>query len=155
MNSSEIDKPVAADDTEWNDGDRLAWIIVGVICAVIIAIVDGSPISAAIWLVMSLFRAYHGMPKARQMARRLSEKKRSFLLDVILGWALIPGPIVGSLFGTLSPILFDLPISSFSGGLLGLLAGPIFAALEGVIIASAFAFVWRIVTGVSLFDESR
>lgn len=80
-------------------------------------------------------------------AGRLSDRRRSFLLEVALGWALIPGPLAGSLFGTLSPIIFDLPVSSFAGGLLGLLIGPVVAAIEGIILVSAFSLVLRIVTG--------
>ena len=93
------------------------------------------------------------MPTIFRAAGRLSDRRQTFLLDVALGWALIPGPLVGSLFGVLSPIIFDLPVSSLTGGLLGLLVGPVVAAIEGILLASAFAFVLRIVTGKSLFDE--
>jgi hypothetical protein len=139
----------------WDAVDRRDWIIVGVVCSIIIGVVDESLVSAGIWLAASLFRAYRGIPAIFQMARRLSERRRSFLLDVMLGWALIPGPHVGSLFGTLSPVIFGLPISSFSGGLLGLVIGPIVAAIQGVVLVTVFEFLLRISTGKSLFIDEQ
>jgi hypothetical protein len=102
---------------------------------------------------MSVVRAYHGMPVVFRAAGRLSERMRTLLFDVALGWALIPGPLVGSIFGTLSPVIFGLPISSFTGGLLGLVIGPVAAAVEGVLLVSLFALVYRIVSGRSLFGD--
>jgi hypothetical protein len=144
----------SAHTREWDAVDRWSWIAVGVLCALIIWIVDDSPISALAWLAMSLLRTYHQMPAIFMTVGRLSGRRQSFLLDVALGWALIPGPLVGSLFGTLSPIIFGLPVSSFAGGLLGLLIGPVVAAVEGILLVVAFNLVLRIVTGKSLFDES-
>ena len=83
----------------------------------------------------------------------MSEWRRSYLLDVAPGWALIPGPLVGSIIGTLSPLIFGLPISSFAGGLLGLLVGPVVAALQGQILVSILALAMRMAAGMSLFDE--
>jgi hypothetical protein len=138
---------------DWNARDHWAWITTGALCAVIITIVDESMVSAVAWLIASVARSYHGMPAIFRLARRLSESRRSFLLYVALGWALIPGPLVGSLFGTLCPVILDLPISSFAGGLLGLIVGPVLAALEGVILVTGIAFISRMATGKSLFDQ--
>jgi hypothetical protein len=130
---------------EWDAGDRRLCLGLGVVCAGIIGILDESTLSVVEWMVVILLLGYHGMPAIFWMAGRLHEKHPSMFLGVALGWALIPGPPVGMLFGTLSPVIFGLPISSQAGGLLGLVVGPIVAALEGLTIFLVFAVHCRVV----------
>ena len=141
------DTPADDGASDWDGTDRRDWIVNGVVCSVIIAVVDGSGASAGLWLAATLARAYHGMPAIVRAARRLSDNQKMFYLDVVLGWALYPGPLVGSIFGALTPVICNLPISSFQGALVGLIVGPVIAAVQGVVLATLVLGVVWLVTG--------
>lgn len=142
-----IDQPAADQKSEWNATDRRDWIASGTVCAVIIAIADDSWVSAAVWLVATVGLACYGMPRVVRTASRLSDKRKSFYLDVALGWALFAGPLVGSIFGAISPVIWNLTISSFQGALIGLIAGSLFAAVQGIVLATIVLGVVWLVTG--------
>jgi hypothetical protein len=138
--SDDLAQPAQSD---WDASDRRAWIANGVVCSVIIGLADGSLLSAAAWFTGTLVRAYHGMPSIARAARRWSDSRKSFYLDVALGWSLYPGPLVGSFFGAMAPVIWNLPISSLQSAVLGLVLGPVIAAAEGVALASlVLGVVW-------------
>ena len=86
-------------------------------------------------------------PALMRCARAISGGRECFLRDVIFGWALVPGPLVGIAFGVLTPAVFQWPILCFWGGVLGLFVGPVVAAIEGVLVAGFVRIGCRLVTG--------
>jgi hypothetical protein len=121
----------------WDRIDRAAWLIAGLIGAFVIATADRDPISAVLWLIGSVIRGWQTIPRIVASARTWGET-RHFLVIVALGWALIPGPLFGSIAGVLAPLIWDLPITSFQGGLIGIFACPIVDATEGLVLVSLF-----------------
>src|SRR5262245_9315787 len=107
------DEPTADAPSDWDATDCRDWIANGAVCSVIIAVADGSWPNAALWLATTLARAWYGMPAFVRAAGRLSDSQKSFYLEVVLGWALYPGPLVGSFFGAIIPAIWNLPVSSF------------------------------------------
>ena len=140
------DEPPGDQSSDWDATDRRDWIVNGLICSVIIAVADGSLVSAAIWVGATLTRAYYGMPAIVRKARKLFDSHKKFYLGVLLGWALYPGPLVGSFGGAILPFIWNLPISSFQGALLGLIVGPITAAVVGIVFATIVLGVAWLIT---------
>jgi hypothetical protein len=127
--------------------DSWVWAVWGVVGAWIIGVADESMITALLWSTGSIVFGDRLLPGLMSRAERLSERYRWDLLDVVFGWGLVPGPLVGSAFGVLAPLLWELPITSFQGGLIGLVLGPILAAVEGLVFFSMVLIIWRAVTG--------
>jgi hypothetical protein len=50
----------------------------------------------------------------------------------------------------LLPVIYDCGLSSFTGGLAGLIAGPCFAVVEGLVIAAIVDVTVWVATGVRL-----
>ena len=140
-------EPVDLKQSDWDVSDRRAWVANGVACTTIIALTDASLVNAAVWLAGTLMRAYHGMPLIARTARRVSDAQKSFYLDVAIGWSLYPGPLVGSFFGVLAPTIWNLPVSSFQGGLIGLIVGPLIAVVLGLLLATLVLGAYTIFTG--------
>ncbi len=142
---------VLSDDTaenSWDGSDRTAWLISGLIGAFIIARSDRDLLSAVLWLLGSVIRGWQTLPRLINATRQWAMKCH-FLVGVAIGWALIPGPLVGSLAGLLAPLIYDLPLTSFQCGLIGLFVGPIVAAVEGVVVAILFFGCFRIYLAIA------
>jgi hypothetical protein len=140
------DDPAAERSSDMTSRGRRLWIANGVVCSFLIGALDGSVASAAVWLTAVLARAYFGLPALERAAQGLSGVRKVYA-EVALGWALVPGPIVGSFFGAVLPILWNLPVSSLQGALIGLLVGPVFAAIEGVVVVTLVASVVWLLSG--------
>ncbi|HEY7313933.1 MAG TPA: hypothetical protein VH643_31575 [Gemmataceae bacterium] len=123
------------------------WAVCGVVCAWIIGATDDSVATALLWSMGSIVFGDRILPALMSRAHRVSEHSHWDLRDVVFGWGLVPGPLVGSCFGVVAPLLWELPITSFQGGLIGLILGPIFSAVEGLVIFSMVLVIWRVVSG--------
>jgi hypothetical protein len=127
--------------------DSIAWAVWGVVCAWIIGAADDSVASALLWSTGSIVIGDRVLPVLSRRAEVMSERYRWDLLDVVFGWGLGPGPLVGGFFGALVPLIWELPITTFQGGLIGLVLGPIVAAVEGLVVFSMVLIIWWAITG--------
>jgi hypothetical protein len=120
--------------------------------AVIVWFGDRSLIAALLWLLGALAFGQLSLPVIFRIASRhtLFLEDDHFYLAAAIGWALVPGPIVGMLLGVLLPSIHDLGISACAGGLVGLVVGPVFTALEGIVVVAFFSLVCWLFTGKSL-----
>jgi hypothetical protein len=125
------------------------WSCCAAASALGIALIDGSLIEAVLWLGMSKALAWLCLPPIVRLAERGSGDPKRFWLDVALGWALVPGPVVGCLFGLVSAPLWGWP-SAFLGCLVWFLLGPLVAAVEGLVIGGLLVGVVFACTGKRL-----
>jgi hypothetical protein len=87
MPASDEDFVVLRDDPpedSWDGIDRAAWLIAGLIGAFVITTADRDPISAVLWLIGSVIRGWHTIPRLIASARNWGER-RHFLVGVALG----------------------------------------------------------------------
>jgi hypothetical protein len=64
---------------------------------------------------------------------------------VALGWAVAAGPLFGSGFCVICPLLWDAPLTALQRVFIGLVVGPLVAAFQGLSVATLIvAGVWMI-----------
>jgi hypothetical protein len=134
----------------FNRGDRMSWVAVSVVSAVIVWATDLSALSAFSWLLMTLFIGQVLLPKLCRTVQVAMENRESFFRDVAFGWALGSGAPVGVLLGVLLAFVFGWPVSAVLWGLVGLLVGPLVAAIQGVTLAALIVGIVWLVTGTNL-----
>lgn len=122
------------------------WITSGAIAAILVGILDRSLFHAIAYLMANIAVGLLVLP----IVARQEQKPSRFLRDVALGWAFVPGPVVGQIGGALTPAFLDIPVSAFVAALIGMVAGPVFAAVEGLIVVSLFVVGYRLLTGTWL-----
>jgi len=149
-----VPAPYPRDSGRYNFA-AVAWSINGLLCGAIIAFADQSLFSAALWMAVSLWFGLIVLPELFRCAGKISQRRRSLWLAVVFGWALVPGPLVGSAFGALCPLLWEAPITALEGAIIGLFVGPILTPLEGLsIVAVVVVGVW-LFTGKWLHAERQ
>lgn len=147
-----VDVELAA-HAAWSSGDTATWITCSVVCAAMISIGDESVLSGALWLGISLPFGKVVLPRLFRWGANLSERHPNFWRDAALGWALVPGPLVGCFFGCLGPLCWNWPMTSLQGSMLGLAIGPLFAIGEGLGLATLVISAAWLVTGKRLDRE--
>lgn len=132
--------------------DANTWAVFGVVCGLIIGQTDDSLASALLWSTGSIVFGERILPALVRRAERVLERqgRGGFFLGVCFGWGLVPGPLVGSLFGALAPTLWELPVTSLQGACLGLVLGPIAAMAQGLITAVLVLGIVKLATGRNL-----
>lgn len=133
--------------------DAAVWSLNGLCCGLVIGWVDQSPTSGVCWLAVCWAVGRVGLPALVRRAEQVSQRRRSFWLDVVLGWALIPGPLVGSAFGAVCPLLWQMHFTALQGAFMGLLVGPLLAPLEGLLFAALVVGAIWLATGERLDTE--
>lgn len=126
--------------------ERRSWTILAVVSATIVLANDGL-LNGAIWLLAMFVVARFIVPRLFRWAHARTDACDNLCLDGVVGWALVPGPPVGILFGTTLPLINDCGVSSLTGGFMGLLVGPCLAAIQGLTIVSFVGAVFWLVTG--------
>lgn len=126
--------------------DRRSWTALAVVSLIVVFANDGILNSAIWWLVIRFF-ATRIVPRIYQWGHARLDQSDGLYLGVILGWALVPGPLVGVLFGTILPAIYDCGLSSLAGGLIGLVLGPCFAVVQGLCIVGVIDGIFWLVTG--------
>jgi hypothetical protein len=111
-----------------------------------VALFDRSLLSGLAWLAISVPFGRYVLPKLMQWAHRLYAVHPNLWLSLVFDWGMFPGPPVGPLFGALSPVIFDLPVTSLQGAILGLVVGPIVSAAEGFAVTLFFWLVFGLIT---------
>ena len=107
-------------------------------------------IHPGMWLLGIVALGQFALPWVFRRTHDFVNRNRNLYLVVILGWGLVPGPVVGVLLGVLLPFVYDCGLSSFTGGVVGVIVGPCFAVLQGVIIVSVIDGAVWVVTGSTL-----
>jgi hypothetical protein len=128
---------------------EVLWSASGTVTGMGIGLLDRSVLLGVLWAAVSVAFGVLGIPRIARLAERLIATRRCFWRDVVLGWVLVPGPIAACFAGLLPPFLWDWPGSAFESCLLGLAVGPIFAAVEGLVI------VCVLVVGIWAFTGKR
>ena len=129
--------------------ERAIWAALAIVSTLLVALNDGLVFTTALWLLGTVFLGQVALPWLFRRSRDLVAHVESFYRGVALCWALVPGPILGVIFGVLMSI-GDSDLPSLTGGMIGLILGPTFAAAEGIVITSIIDLVTWIVTGKSL-----
>lgn len=130
--------------------ERVVWAGIAVGSTLVVLLHDGPMTTTIAWLLGILFFGQFALPAAFRFAHKFVSRNDNLYLGVICGWGLVPGPFVGVLAGVLIPFVYNLELSSFAGGLIGIIFGPCVAIIEGLlIVATVDAVVW-LATRVSL-----
>jgi hypothetical protein len=149
-NGVEDDDQLATIDTESIEWPDKMWLVVGAISTLIVAWNDGLVLTTGLWLVGMIAYGQVVFPWLQHQARHGFLRIERLYVGVMLGWAIVAGPVAGAIIGPLAPFMTDTGCSSFVGGILGLLACPPFAAVEGVVIVGLVDVVVWLWTGKSL-----
>lgn len=134
----------------FDTGDRVTWVLMTAVSTLIVCVNDGLILTTALWFLGIVAFGQFILPLVFRRTHDLELLDENFYLGVIMGWGLAPGPLVGVLFGVLLPWVYDCGLSSFEGGLIGLVAGPCFTIIEGLIIASIVDVITWVVSGTRL-----
>lgn len=129
---------------------RTLWTGLTVLSSLAIGEADQSLLSAGVWLLSCAAFGQIAWPFLIRRAQESPAVKSSFAAGVACGWALVPGPPVGIVFGVILPWVYEWPISALVGAFVGLVVGPIVAAAEGLVVGGFVWLVFRMVTGRSL-----
>ena len=135
-----------SDDEPFSTFERRWWTVLAVVSTVTVFANDGV-VHALLWLLAMMVLATLIVPRMYRRAHASLERSDDLYLGVVFGWALVPGPLVGILFGTILPAVYDCGLSSLIGGFMGLLLGPCFAVIEGLSIVFVVDAVFWLVTG--------
>ena len=133
-------------DEPFSSFERRSWIALAVVSAIIVLGNDGL-LHAAIWLLAMIIIATLIVPRLYRWGHTRVDRSDDLYFGFVFGWALVPGPPVGILFGTILPAIYDCGLSSLIGGFMGLVLGPCFAVIEGLTIVSLVDGVFWLVTG--------
>jgi hypothetical protein len=130
--------------------DAAVWMINGILIGLLIAAVDRSLLGTVGWAAFCGWFGRTALPKLENSTKRLFDRRPNFWCEAACGWALVPGPLVGSAFGALLTFAWQLPLTIWQGALLGLIVGPVLAVLEGLVVVTLAVAVHRLVTGKRL-----
>ncbi len=137
---------VAGDSKPFDGFLRGAWLIIPALFSLIVYEHDRSLLITGLWLSGMLAFGQLLLPLAFDVGHQLLKRCDNLYLGAALGWSLVPGPLIGVVFGTLIPWSKDCGFTPATGGLLGLIAGPCFAAVEGIAIVALFHLAIGIAT---------
>jgi hypothetical protein len=126
--------------------EQRSWTALAVLSAGVILAKDG-PQNCVVWLLVMCLIIAVVMPRLYRWGHAYLNRSKNMYLGVIIGWALVPGPLVGILFGTICPAVLDCGISSLFGGVIGLAVGPCFAVIEGLTIVCLVDGIYWLLTG--------
>jgi hypothetical protein len=127
--------------------ERMLWGAVAVASMHVVWLNDRSPLAAILWLLGVLAFGQLLLPPVFRWVHDIVNQRKWFWLAVICGWGLVAGLPVGIMAGVLVPYLVPCGIPSWMGGIVGLIAGPVFAAVEGVTLASILCGGFWLATG--------
>lgn len=134
--------------------ERVVWTLIAAFSTVVVWLSDGLVFIAGLWLLGIVAFGQLALPWIFRRAHDFVSRNDNLYVGVILGWGLVPGPLVGVLFGVLLPFIYDCGLGSFAGGLIGMIVGPCFAVFQGLtIVCIVDAAVW-ITTGTSASRKS-
>jgi len=139
---------------EFDRFERVTWLVLPSVSSLVVLAAEQSVVLAVLWLTLTMTFGQVALPVLFRRARSVSQQSNCFFRDVIFGWALVPGPTVGILAGVILPFVYDWPVGSFFGGLVGLALRPVFAAIEGVTLVGFISIVIWLVTGKSLASHA-
>ncbi|HUG71579.1 MAG TPA: hypothetical protein VMM76_27800 [Pirellulaceae bacterium] len=126
------------------------WSIIAVASTLFVWVNDGFVFSAVLWLLVIVGYSQFVLPTVFRFVHRLLEQDDLLYFGVLCGWGLVAGPYVGVTFGILLPFINELGLSSFAGGVIGLVVGPLFAATEGLLLVGLIDLITWVVTGKGL-----
>ena len=129
--------------------DRCLWAAIGLLTAAFVWAGDQSVSIAMTWFIGMVLLGQVVLPQLHRFAGRWVSEER-FWSSVAIGWGLSAGPPIGTVFGVL--ILWFEPVDwmCWQGRLLGLMVGPPFAAIQGLILAAVIEMIARCVFGLSI-----
>jgi hypothetical protein len=136
-----------AEPSAWPDK---MWLVLGTISTIIVAWNDGLVLTTGLWLVGMLVYGQVVFPFLEHQARYGVLRIERLYVGVILGWAIVAGPVAGAIVGPLVPFMTGVDCTSFVGGIFALLVCPLFAALEGVVIVGIVDVIVWLWSGKSL-----
>lgn len=137
------------DKAPFDTFDRVAWALAASVSTVFVGANDGL-IAASLWFAVIVAFSQLALPWIFRRARSITLAQERFYLGACFGWGLVPGPYVGVLFGVLWPWVYEWEISSFTGGLLGLIVGPCVAVVQGLVTVAILDVIVWFVTGTRL-----
>ena len=130
--------------------EHVVWAVIAALSTIVVWLNDGLVITTGLWLLGIVAFGQLAPPLVFRRADDFVNRNENLYLGVIFGWGLVPGPVVGVIFGVLLPFIHDCGLSSFAGGVVGLIVGPCFAVLQGLTIVSIIDVAVWIATGTSL-----
>jgi len=142
------------DDRPFSTFERVMWALIAAVSTMIVCSNDGLIFTTALWLLGTVTFGQLALPLMFRRAHDLVNCNENLYLGVVVGWGLVPGPFIGVIFGVLLPLIYDCGLSSFAGGLVGLIVGPCFAIVQGLVIVSIVDLTMWIVTGTSLSKQA-
>lgn len=142
------------DDRPFSTIERVMWALIAAVSTMIVCSNDGLTVTTALWLLGIVTFGQVALPLTFRRAHDLVNRNENLYLGVVVGWGLVPGPVVGVIFGVLLPSIYDCGLTSFAGGLVGLIVGPCFAIVQGLVIVSIVDLTIWIVTGTSLSKQA-
>ena len=134
--------------------ERVEWAVIAALSTMIVCLNDGLIFTTGLWLLGIVAFGQLALPLVFRRVHDFVNRNENLYLGVVVGWGLVPGPVVGVIFGVLLPFIFKCGLSSFTGGVVGLVAGPCFAIIQGVIIVSMVDLIVWILTGTSLSKQA-
>jgi hypothetical protein len=99
----------------------VAYLVSSVACAGFLS--GNGGFSWIVWLGIALVFCHYALPWLAGTAKIFSTGGDYRTVNRIIGWGLLLGPIVGSLCGVVVPSIWELPITPFQGGVIGLATG--------------------------------
>jgi hypothetical protein len=143
--------PSACSENEpFDRTDRKTWWLIAALTTLVVVLHDGLTVTTILWLPGISVFGQLVLPRLFRCTGEFLRHRENFYLGCVLGWGLVPGPAVGVVLGVLLPWVYESACTSFAGGLIGLLVGPCFAMIEGLVVATVFDLIFRAVTGKSL-----
>ena len=131
----------------------LFWIACSLATSLTIYLTDTSLISSLVWFAAILLYGLRLLPWIESRSHEAPDNAAHFWRLTALGWALGPGIPVGVLFGALFASAGYFDLSANGGALLGLLIGPAFASVQGLVCAWGIDCFVRRWFGMSLADD--
>jgi hypothetical protein len=144
-------KPIAkSEERPFATFERVVWAVIAALSTMVVWLNDGLVFTTGLWLLGIVAFGQIALPLVFRRAHNFVNHYENLYLGVIFGWGLVPGPLIGVFFGVLLPFIYDCGLSSFAGGLVGILIGPCFAVIQGLTIVSIIDVAVWITTGTSL-----
>lgn len=123
------------------------WVCASIGSSLLVADADHSAWRGIIWFAILMLFARCILPSLARQSISTIQRHDNFWLGAALGWAIVVGFPVGMCFGVLLAWVYEWPGSAMMWGLVGLVIGPIGAALEGLVVAAIVVGVCLLVTG--------